>query len=136
MNSSHWKRDFPINSLETSYITRREFARFLCLLSGGFTAGSAYVALRARFFSSEKISGEHCICNLNSVPPGGTRTFMIPGSTLPYILIHLENGLWRAYEQKCTHLSCAVFYQPGTGRIACPCHDGYFDALTGAPLAG
>jgi Rieske Fe-S protein len=70
------------------------------------------------------------------VPVGGTHAFTLPGSTLPYILINLGNDEWRAFEQKCTHLSCAVFYQPHEGKIECPCHNGWFDARTGAPLQG
>jgi arsenite oxidase small subunit len=41
-----------------------------------------------------------------------------------------------AYSQKCTHLSCAVYYQPEHGRIYCPCHEGIFDPQTGEPIAG
>jgi Rieske Fe-S protein len=70
------------------------------------------------------------------VPSGGTRGFVIEGSTVPYILIHLETGEFKAYEQKCTHLSCSVFYKPGTGIIHCPCHEGSFDAKTGDVIAG
>ena len=55
---------------------------------------------------------------------------------MPYILINLGNDEWRAFEQKCTHLSCAVFYQRKEGKIECPCHNGWFDARTGAPLQG
>lgn len=65
-----------------------------------------------------------------------TRSFVLEGSTIPYILIHLENGEFRAYEQKCTHLSCSVFYAPGSGKIECPCHKGFFDAMTGEVLEG
>ncbi|HJT72659.1 MAG TPA: Rieske (2Fe-2S) protein, partial [Chitinophaga sp.] len=43
---------------------------------------------------------------------------------------------FKAYEQKCTHLSCAVFYKPGSGKIECPCHNGWFDAMTGEVLQG
>jgi Rieske Fe-S protein len=55
---------------------------------------------------------------------------------MPFILIHLNDGSWRAYEQKCTHLSCAVFYQPQADKIQCPCHNGWFDARTGSVLQG
>src|SRR5690606_14175208 len=70
------------------------------------------------------------------VPLGGTRAFVIDGSTIPYILIHLENGDFKAYEQKCTHPSCSVYYKPGSGIIHCPCHEGFFDAATGDVVAG
>jgi cytochrome b6-f complex iron-sulfur subunit len=132
----HWKDDFPIHQLEATHVTRREFAKFLCLVSGGLAAGSGYVALKANFFPPAKVSGEHLVCKKEELPVGGTRTFVISGSTVPYILIRLENDEFYAYEQKCTHLSCAVYYMPGSGKIECPCHNGWFDARTGEVLAG
>ena len=105
-------------------------------MSGGLAAGSGLVALKAEFAPGEEIKGEHAVCKKSEVPIGGTYAFVLKGSSIPYILIHLESGEWRAYEQKCTHLSCAVYYRPGSGQIECPCHNGFFDALTGEPLAG
>jgi cytochrome b6-f complex iron-sulfur subunit len=133
---NHWKEDFPIQQLEATQVSRRDFAKFLCLVSGGLATGSGLVAAKANFFPEEELQGEHFVCKKNDIPIGGTRTFVIEGSTIPYVLIHLEDGQLRAYEQKCTHLSCAVFYKPNSQRIECPCHNGWFDALTGEVLAG
>ena len=117
-------------------MSRREFAKYLVVVSGGLAAGSAWLAVRDKLFPHPPITGEHLICKKQDVPVGGTRAFTLPGSALPYILINLGNDEWRAFEQKCTHLSCAVFYQPHEGKIECPCHNGWFDARTGAPLQG
>jgi cytochrome b6-f complex iron-sulfur subunit len=133
---NHWKEDFPIQQLESTHVSRRDFAKFLCLVSGGLATGSGYVAIKANFFPAERVENEHFVCAKNELPVGGTKSFVIEGSTIPYVLIHLEDGQFRAYEQKCTHLSCAVYYMPGSGKIECPCHKGYFDALTGEVLAG
>lgn len=135
-NDNHWKDDFPVYQLESTQVSRRDFAKFLCLVSGGLAIGSGYVAVKAKFFPLKKVVGEHFVCKKGELPLGGTRSFLIEGSTVPYILIHLENGQFRAFEQKCTHLSCAVFYKPGSGKIECPCHNGLFDALTGEALEG
>ena len=135
-NDKNWKKDFPINKQDATQVSRRDFAKFLTLVSGGLMAGSGLVAAKAYFLPKEKVLGEHFICNLDEVPKGGTRPFVLEGSQIPYILIHLENGEFRAYEQKCTHLSCSVFYAPGTGKIECPCHHGFFDAMSGQVLAG
>ena len=43
------------------------------------------------------------------------------------MLLHLPGGRFVAYSQKCTHLSCAVYYQPERERLYCPCHEGVFD---------
>lgn len=135
-NNENWKKDFPIHKQDATQVSRRDFAKFLTLVSGGLMVGSGLVAAKAYLSPKEKVEGEHYICDKNDIPVGGTRSFVIEGSTIPYILIHLENGEFRAYEQKCTHLSCSVFYAPESGKIECPCHKGFFDAMTGEVLEG
>ena len=132
----HWKKDFPIERSAATTVSRRDFARYLCFVSGGLAAGSGLVALKTSFWPAREVSGEHLVCKTSDIPVGGTHAFVLAGSSIPYILIRLENGSWRAYEQKCTHLSCAVYYRPGSGQIECPCHNGFFDAMTGEPIAG
>jgi Rieske Fe-S protein len=41
-----------------------------------------------------------------------------------------------AYSQKCTHLSCAVYYSAAHGRLECPCHNGAFSVRDGSVLQG
>lgn len=132
----NWKYDFPIGQAEATEVSRREFAKFLCLISGGMAVGTAFVAAKSVLFPGKKIQGTHRVCSIGDLPVGGTRSFVLEGSSVPYILIHLENGEFKAYEQKCTHLSCAVFYKPGSGKIECPCHNGWFDAMTGEVIQG
>lgn len=134
--NKNWKKDFPILKQQASNVSRRDFAKFLTLVSGGLMVGSGLVAAKAYILPKEKVAGEHFVCKKDEIPVGGTRAFVIEGSTIPYILIHLESGEFKAYEQKCTHLSCSVFYKPGTDIIYCPCHNGSFDAKTGEVLAG
>lgn len=131
-----WETDFPHERVEATHVSRREFAKFLCLVSGGLATGTAFVAVKDKLFPPHRIEGEQFVCRLGDVPVGGTRAFVVAGSATPYILIHLETGEWRAFEQKCTHLSCAVFYKPGSNKIECPCHNGWFDARTGSVLQG
>ena len=128
--------DFPIERVEAEHVSRREFTKFLCLVSGGMAVGSGWVAVKDRLFPPHRIQGEEFVCKAGEVPVGGTRAFTVSGSKIPFILIHLNDGGWRAFEQKCTHLSCAVFYQPAADKIQCPCHNGWFDARTGNVLQG
>ena len=128
--------DFPIERVEAEHVSRREFAKFLCLVSGGMAVGSGWVAVKDRLYPPHRIQGEAFVCKTSDVPLGGTQPFTVSGSKTPFILIHLNDGNWRAYEQKCTHLSCAVFYQPAADKIQCPCHNGWFDARTGNVLQG
>jgi nitrite reductase/ring-hydroxylating ferredoxin subunit len=127
-------RDFPIERLESEHVTRREFAKVLCVCSGGFALGSGWVATKESILPRHHLSGEVRVCGVEEVAIGSMCSFAI-GST-PYILIRLGEEEWSAMEQKCTHLSCAVIYSAATGRVECPCHRGIFDARTGDVLEG
>jgi Rieske Fe-S protein len=41
----------------------------------------------------------------------------------------------RALDSTCTHLGCRTRFNPGSGRIECPCHGGIYDA-TGQVIGG
>jgi Rieske Fe-S protein len=133
----NWKSDFPIQLKKATHVNRREFAKFLGLLSGALALGNGGIVIKALAFPAKPLEGEHFVCDENEVPVGEMFQFSVEGSkVIPYILIHLEQDKWRAFEQKCTHLSCAVRYEPTEGKIHCPCHHGYFDADTGKVLQG
>lgn len=128
--------DFPYERVEADHVSRREFAKFLCLVSGGMAIGSGWVAVKDKIFPPFRFEGDYFVCTRSDVPPGGTHAFVVEGSRIPFVLIHLNDGSFRAYEQKCTHLACAVFYSPEQDKIECPCHHGFFDARTGNVLQG
>lgn len=128
--------DFPIERAEAEHVTRREFAKFLCLVSGGMALGNGWVAIKDKIVPPHRVKEKTFIANVADIPLGSTHVFMLPGSHIPYILIHLMDDTFRAFEQRCTHLACAVFYSPGKDYIQCPCHDGGFNARTGDVLHG
>lgn len=133
----NWKSDFPIESKRATHVSRREFAKFLGLLSGAFALSNGFIVIRAMAFPEEPLKGEHFVVNADEVPVGEMFQFEIQGGEhIPYILIHLEENEWRAFEQKCTHLTCAVRYQKEENKIQCPCHNGWFSADTGEVLQG
>src|SRR5690606_16066992 len=76
------------------------------------------------------------IAALDDVPVGGVIGFHYPGKHDPCILIRPDADTLLAYDQRCTHLACAVIPKVDQGHIHCPCHEGYFDLKTGAPTAG
>ncbi|QTE41176.1 MULTISPECIES: hypothetical protein [Mucilaginibacter] len=41
---------------------------------------------------------KHFVCKKHELPVGEARSFVINGSTIPYILIRMENDEVRAYE--------------------------------------
>lgn len=130
-----WRKDFPIRRADATQVTRRDFAKFLCMVSGGLALGTAVVAVNASRHEPTSVE-KHFVCNREQVPLGGTYSFVLPHSTVLYILVRTREDEFFAYEQKCTHLSCAVYYNHREGKIECPCHNGWFDVKTGAVLAG
>ncbi len=133
----NWKSDFPIRQKEAIHISRREFAKFLSFFSGALAVASGTIVIKSLAFPDKKLEGVHFICRESEVLPGEMFRFEIKGTqTVPYLLIHLPDGEWRAFEQKCTHLSCAVHYVSENNRIECPCHKGFFNAHTGEVIQG
>jgi Rieske Fe-S protein len=72
----------------------------------------------------------------SEIPVGGSRLFTYPGPNDPCILIRPSENEFAAYSQKCTHLSCAVYYKHEKNQFECPCHQGYFAAKDGRVLQG
>lgn len=131
-----WKQDFPIRREEAVKVSRRDFAKVLTVLSGGMVLGNGMIAANALLGDDKVNPAKQMVCTISDIPVGGTKSFVLENEDIPYILIHTEAGEFYAYEQKCTHLACAVYYRPGTDKIECPCHNGWFDVKTGEVLQG
>jgi len=135
--SPHWRTDFPVNWDDDHYITRREFASFLTLISGALFLGTGLVGLREWWKRWRPARPTPvCIAQVTEVPVGGVKLCHYPTPDDPCLLIRLSTDRFVAYSQKCTHLSCAVYYQPNRARLFCPCHDGVYDPESGEPVAG
>ena len=98
-------------------------------------AGNAWILVRS-WFSKTPVYSEKTICSANDVPIGGIRLFHYPTENDPCILIRLDEATYVAYSQKCTHLSCVVYYAREKNRVECPCHEGYFPIKNGDVLQG
>lgn len=130
-----WRQDFPIDWPRDHYVSRREFTRFLVLTSLAFTAGQFWIGFQS-MAARKAAPPEVAIARVDEVPVGGSKLFHYPGEHDPNLLVHLNEGEFVAYGQKCTHLACAVVPKPELGRFHCPCHEGWFDIQSGRPLAG
>ena len=132
-----WKQDFPIPSAEDSYVTRREFAKFLGLTSFAFFVGTFATAGRKLL---KCIRGENseavAIADLGEVPIGGYKLFRYPTKNDPCILLRLSEDQFVAFDQRCTHLSCPVLFDAASKKLVCPCHEGFFSAEDGRVLSG
>jgi Rieske Fe-S protein len=76
------------------------------------------------------------IGNVADLPVGASRVFEYPSAGEPCLLVRLAADRYVAFSQKCTHLGCPVLYRKETGKLHCPCHEGYFSAEDGRVLAG
>ena len=130
-----WKRDFPYEALSEEEVTRREFARFLALGAGTMAVANVGLAVWTQLRSIN--AGEpRAITELAAVEVGGTFLFHYPGGDDPAILVRLTDIEVVSFSQKCTHLGCVVYYEQEEQRWHCPCHEGNFEARTGAVISG
>lgn len=131
-----WRRDFPIETAEDEFVSRRDFAKFLVLTSGAMTAGQAYLLAQSATRGSTTHGEPLEIARDADLAPGQVLQFNYPEPGDPCLLARLDDGRLVAFGQLCTHLSCPVVPDLPDGKLVCPCHKGYFDAATGQPLAG
>ena len=131
-----WRRDFPIDLAQDEYISRRDFAKFLVLTSGAMAAGQVCLVGQSMARQSEEPPEPLRIAEADQIAIGDVLRFEYPAPGETCLLARLDSGKLVAFGQKCTHLSCAVIPDLPQGKFNCPCHQGYFDAETGQPLAG
>ncbi len=131
-----WRQDFAIDTPEANFVARRDFAKFLVLTSGAFVAGQAWIAAKSLVRERRPKPGRMRIASLAALPLGSATMFAYPGEQDPCLLIRLRDGKLLAYDQKCTHLSCAVIPELDKGILRCPCHEGIFELATGRNIAG
>lgn len=129
--------EFPYDRNDEAQVTRREFCNFLFLTSStllagtaGFAAKSVYDASKEPAYTPFRIEGAEVM------QPGTALNFYYPGEHDSAILVRSRDGSYHAFGQKCTHLTCPVYYAKANDRLECPCHEGGFDARTGAVLYG
>jgi arsenite oxidase small subunit len=67
---------------------------------------------------------------------GDSKPFSYVDESEPALLIRISDDEYRAYNIKCTHLQCPVYYDKPSNRMACPCHNGYFSVNDGSVLSG
>ena len=131
-----WRRDFPIDSPQDQYVARRDFMKFMVLISLAFTAGQFWIGAQNWVRRRRGLPEMRRIASVGELSIGGALTFVYPQETDRCILIRPASDQLVAYSQQCTHLSCAVIPQTDRDRLYCPCHEGAFDLRSGRPIAG
>jgi Rieske Fe-S protein len=131
-----WRTDFPIDWPQDEYVERRDFMKFMVLVSLSLTVGQLWIAAQNWWRQRRGEPPIARVASIDDVPVGGALVFAYPGPADDCLLVRPTADTLVAYSQKCTHLSCAVRPRASEGLIACPCHDGYFELTTGRPVAG
>ena len=130
-----WRAEFPYHWDADDLVSRRRFLQFAVYTSGALFSGTALLALLGLLSRPEQTEAQP-VARAADVPEGQVLYFTYPTPDDQAVLLHLPGGRFVAYSQRCTHLSCAVYYQAERGRLYCPCHEGVFDPQTGEPIAG
>ena len=131
-----WRQDFPIDWPQDHYVERREFMKFMVLTSLAFTVGQFWIAGQNWWRRRQGTPEIARITSLDELAVGSVKLFTYPTGHDPCVLIRPAENVLLAYNQKCTHLSCAVIPKVDEGVIRCPCHEGVFDMASGRPIAG
>jgi len=117
-------------------MTRRDFIRILNLTLSALGLAVITAPIVAFFYPSklEETPSEPVLVGKEAeLPVNESKTVRF--GRYPALVIHTSQGL-RAYSAVCTHFACLVKWDANTGKIACPCHDGYFDPIDGHVLVG
>lgn len=130
-----WKEEFSVLTADERYVTRRQFTKFLSLASLGMFAGNLWI-LAKTFLTKTLVFPAAVVADIGEIPVGGVKLFAYPVPQDHCILVRTSEEEYVAYSQKCTHLSCAVYYSAKDNRLECPCHQGFFSIQDGSVLQG
>ena len=130
-----WKEEFSVRTADERYVTRRQLTKFLVLTSFGMFVGNLWILVRSLFYKTPTYPQQK-IARLGEIPVGGMKLFTFPTKDDHCILIRISENEHVSYSQKCTHLSCAVYYSQESNRLECPCHKGFFSVTDGSVLQG
>jgi nitrite reductase/ring-hydroxylating ferredoxin subunit len=128
-----WRDEFSVFTSDERYVSRRQLTKFLTLTSLGMFAGNLWILARSWFYR-EPVYPARTVARAGEMPVGGVKLFRYAGEQC--IMVRTAADSYAAYSQKCTHLSCAVYYAREHNRLECPCHKGYFSLRDGSVLQG
>jgi Rieske Fe-S protein len=131
-----WRNDFPIDWPQDELVARRDFTKFLVLTSFAFVVGQLWIVIENFARKRKGQPPVRRIARADAIAVGGSLVFNYPEAHDICVVVRTGAQQYFAYNQKCTHLSCAVVPDVPGGRFHCPCHNGSFELATGVPIAG
>ena len=117
---------------------RRRFLGALVGFSVLVTAGGVLTPIVGYLWPPEKSSvqaGGRIQVGVESDFPSGQGK-VVPVNDKPVIIVNTPQGGVKAFSAICTHLGCITEWDERRQFILCPCHDGRFNAISGAVISG
>lgn len=119
------KLSFNIRRDKELELNRRGFiASSLSLMGVLFVSSTPLLAL-SKSREEEAHDSEVFIINEKDIAIGESFSFSYPDENDSAILVRISEKEYRAYNSKCTHLMCPVYWEKDTGKLTCPCHNGF-----------
>ena len=131
-----WKDEFSIHTADERYIALRQFTKFLVLTSLAMLVGQVWILVKSWFTRAPAAPGPQVIARRDELAVDEVKLFTYPTPEDHCIMVRTAPDTYVAYSQKCTHLSCAVYYSRKSNKLECPCHNGFFAVEDGRVLAG
>jgi Rieske Fe-S protein len=132
---SLWRDEFSVFLERERFVGRRQLIKFLTLTSLGMFVGNVWILIRS-WLRRDQTFPRQKIALVSDIPVGGVKLFQYPTPKEQNLLIRTGEDGFVAFSQKCTHLSCAVFFSREDNQLICPCHNGRFSVRDGAVIQG
>ena len=126
-----------LSDLTNTSVTRRGFIQILLGFSVVSTVVGMLVPVIGYLLPKSANSGSGAPVEVGAVEDFGPGTGKVVSvNDKAVILVNGKAGGLKAFSAICTHLGCIVSWDTRKNSIACPCHDGFFNATTGAVVSG
>lgn len=130
-----------VSSSETitnSRSTRRKLVQYLLGFSVFATLGGVLTPIIGYLWPpARKATGQGQqvrVASLIKLQADGGLVVPVEGESV--VLTYSQQAGVNAFSAICTHLGCVVQWDKAGGYILCPCHEGRFNAQTGAVISG
>lgn len=130
------KQTFNIKRSKELELNRRGFIASSLSLMGILFLGSTPLLALSKAKEEESNDKELYLVKEGEIAVGDSFSFHYPDENDPALLIRITEKEYRAYNIKCTHLMCPVYWEKKTKQLTCPCHNGFFNVEDGSVIAG
>lgn len=107
-----WRRDFPIDWPQDHYVARRDFTKFMVLTSFAFVFGQFWIVVQNFLRERRGQLPLRQIATVHQLAVGQSLAFNYPAEHDTCLLVRTGEQSFVAFDQRCTHLSCAVVPEP------------------------